>query len=124
MGLVTEVRNALADRHALQLTEEQIVRLAEPPRDPQKLECWLNFILKLIETGNIHEAVMGLLKCLMEQGLLQQAEPSRCFLDFILGLIKGGDMPTLLLNLVFCLLGKQPPGQLEPPAFREVDRCS
>ena len=45
--------------------ESQLARLATPPADPENIRCWLNFLSDLFETGNIHTAVMSLIKCLI-----------------------------------------------------------
>lgn len=100
--------------------------LLTPPADLNKVNCWLEALLVLLDTGDIIETIKKLITCLT--AMVGQASVFACLMKAIFALVGGAPMEVVIVDFIKCLLSNDnpsppPPGDIDPPSYQEVPRC-
>jgi hypothetical protein len=110
--------------------ESQVAAVAAT--HPQSLECFFSAILYYFQSQDLWGAARRLLDCLVKGGLSAAVNPLLCLLAFVRKMRQGADPIMALFGLLACFLGIElpnepnpptPPGEIDPPNDRNVNRC-
>jgi hypothetical protein len=133
------------------LSYEQLDKLFTAPKSNDLKSCWVLAVMVFVKTGNLYEAVIAFLECLVSSVNLSRADTQKvegtikliqvlegqnndkvlqCVFDLVIDLIAGKTIDKVIWNFIMCLFsgGGDPPeppepGDISPPEYNECDRC-
>lgn len=138
---------ALQARTRSKLSQGQMGTLLTVP-DAALTGCWMTFIWTLVKTGNLYDAAVALLECLMAAGkvpptqmvqvqgaqemirtLGTQEQFFQCVFNLVIAIFAGTPIPVALYKFLLCLMGTPEP-PVDPPSgelpkfnLNPVTRC-